>query len=770
MARDIKDELQGNSQGGMADPSVSPVTNPPIPSTNPSVQLPISPEIQEQLVRIVLEDWNSSKTARDKMDYGLDSKGGALNFDKWIKGLRDLYNARREPKDIPWKYCSNRGLKIAASILDMIHSRMLPAVINEELTRWRPGESTDQPKVDRITKLMYWWIWVHCRMRSFFDIWVKQASGYGDVLTESSWKVQTIDKGVTNEQPIVDEMGQPVLNPDGTPAVSKTRMISLIETSTSKVYAKEDVFLQECSTDVQTEPVILRDNFKYRELEQGEQEGKFINITTELRDKLPYEKAQGESDNPQDAEKLKAVRLRNINVEVLKAYFNFDADGDGFAEDIRILVSPEHELYLGGMAVKDLTKSGKRPLDFTKFDNRIEKPEENFGEGILEKVRELSDEIDAIFNQMTDSNTLGILRPFFYDPGGNVDAPVLKLGPNKGTPVSDPSRNVFFPDIRIQTDQLILAIRLVGEFIEKLTAASSYVLGRESEIVGGSGTATRTNAIVQSAEQRFAMPAERLREGASRIIRQHLDILQLNIPPGLENRVLGEDGLPLFSGNELTAEGISGEFDAFILLDPSQGSQETERQLSAMLYSVLLQNPLIGTDPTKIYKVTADLLKSYGKDPEEYLGPQPDSDMIDSPEDENTLMVQGDFARVKAQIAENHILHIQKHTELINSQSLQQLALVTPALAQQVVQFAQQHIMEHQQLMQIMMSIQQKFGQAKQSGQIGGDDGGSSDGKTTSGSTSEGNGEPSSMATVPGPLGAAMQTKRSGESGGSSFQ
>ena len=71
--------------------------------------------------------------------------------------------------------------------------------------------------------------------------------------------------------------------------------------------------------------------------------------------------------------------------------------------------------------------------------------------------------------------------------------------------------------------------------------------------MGGSGTATRTNAIVQSAEQRFAMPSERLREGASRIILQHLDILQLNIPPGLENRVLGEDGMPVFQSNELTA-------------------------------------------------------------------------------------------------------------------------------------------------------------------------------------------------------------------------
>jgi len=617
MAREIKDEMQGMSPEMPQPMSQSPAVP---PTQAPTIQLQVSEDMQRQLVDIVMEDYRSSESARGERDYGIDSKGAAHDFDGWLKGLRDLYNSRREPKDTPWKYCSNRSLRITASILDMIHSRLFPAVLNEELIRYRPGESTDQPKVERITKLMHWWVFVHSRMRSFFDIWVKQVSAYGDGLTESYWKVQPIDKGETIEEPITDEMGMPLMNPDGTPAVLKSRVISLIETTASKVYPKEDVYLQEGSTDLQTEPVILKDNFKYRELEQGEIEGKFVNVASNLRNLINYERPETTGLTPDEEERIKSIKLRNVPVEVLKWYGSFDADGDGFAEDVRIIISPEHEVYLGGVAVRSLTKSGKRPIDFTKFDNRIENPDENFGEGLIEKVKELAEEIDALFNQMTDSNTVGILRPFFYDPGGDVDAPVLKLGPNKGTPVSDPNRNVFFPDIQIQTDKLILAIRLVLEFVERLTAASSYVLGKESEIVGGSGTATRTNAIVQSAEQRFAMPSERLREGAARILRNHLDLLQLNIPPGLENRVLGEDGLPMFDSNELTQEGISGEFDAYILMDPSMGSKQTERELASLMYSVLLMNPLVGTDPVKIYKVTADLLRANGKDPEEYLG------------------------------------------------------------------------------------------------------------------------------------------------------
>jgi len=753
MAREIKDEIQGGSIPTEGQPISS---EPPVPSApTATVQLAITESLQKQLVDIVMEDWESSKVARGKKDFGLDSKGGKLDFDKWLSGLKDLYNGRREPKDIPWKYCSNRGLRMATSILDMIHSRMVPAIINDELLRWRPGESTDQPKVERISKLMHWWIWVRSKMHSFFDIWVKQSAGYGDSLTESYWKVVPIDRGRMIEQPIVGEDGNQLVNQDGTLAVSKQKQIDKIESTASKVYPPEDIFLQECSKDILTEPVILKDRFLYRELEQDEMEGKFVNISTKLREQIQWKKPEMANMNEAELEKLKSIKIRNEPVEILKWFGNFDAGGDGFAEDVRIVISPVHKIYLGGMSMRDITYSGKRPLDFTKFDNRLVNPDENWGEGVLEKVRELSEEIDAIFNQLTDSNTIGVLRPFFYDPGGDVDAPVLKLGPNKGTPVSDPTRNVFFPDIRIQTDQLILAIRLVLEFIERLTAASSYVLGKESEIVGGSGTATRTNAIVQSAEQRFAMPSERLRAGAARIVTNHLDLLQLNIPMGLENRVLGEDMKPIFEGNELSQEGISGEFDAYILADPSMGSKQTERDLSSMIYSVLLQNVIVGTDPVKIYKVTADLLKAYGKDPEEYLGPEPTGDNIDDPEDENTLIIQGDFERVRAQITENHILHIQKHQELLESPSLAEIANRAPHLYQQIIQYIQIHIQEHMQQMQIMQQLMAKIGGG------GGKSGNAGSGLQNSGS--EGNGEPSSMETVPGPLGQAMQDKRSGE-------
>src|SRR3990167_9287822 len=107
------------------------------PEVDTSIQIPVDEATQSLLVEIVLDDYNKAKADRMKLNYGTTSKGESLRFDKWLKALKDLYNAERIPKIIPWKFCSNRSLRIAASILDMIHSRLFPAVWNEDLARWK---------------------------------------------------------------------------------------------------------------------------------------------------------------------------------------------------------------------------------------------------------------------------------------------------------------------------------------------------------------------------------------------------------------------------------------------------------------------------------------------------------------------------------------------------------------------------------------------------------------------------------------------------------
>jgi len=687
-----------------------------------SIQIPVDEATQALLVEIVLDDYNKAKADRMKLNYGTTSKGEALRFDKWLKALKDLYNAERIPKTIPWRFCSNRSLRIATSILDMIHSRLFPAVWNEDLARWRPGKAVDSPKARRIELFMNWWIRVWAPMRSFYDKWTKHTAGIGDSLTESSWEI--------------DEVGQGKI--------------------ARRVIPKDCVFTMTGARDVQKDPVLINEKLLYRQLEESEKNGAAINVSGKLAEMLYV------PSNQSDKDEFKAVKLRNQEVEVIRWYGHFDYNNDGVAENVRITVAPEHRLYLGGIDMVNVTYSGRRPLNFTKYDNYLSRMDDLDGEGILMKCKELAEEVDAIFNQMTDAHTLAVLRPFFYDPSGDIDAPALVLGPNKGIPVTDPQKNVMFPQIDIPTERLINAIRLVLEFIERLTAASEYIMGRESGMAGGSGTATRTNAIVQSAEIRFTLPSERLRQGAADILTTELDIIQLNIPDGFEQQVLGEGGDPIFKAGELSDQGLSGKFTAYLLPDPSMGSKQTERELMSMVYSILMQNIIVGTDPAKIYQVTYDYLKSYGLEEQakRYLGPAPSIDDIDSPEDENTLMIQGDFKRVKANIAENHIEHIMKHTEMMQSPSLQEIAKTAPALVQQITTYNQQHIQEHMGLMAQMMTMMKSAKGLPQ----GGGDGKPGDSAGPEKGTPQNSGV-GGMETSQGPLGAALNQKRKGESG-----
>lgn len=757
MALEQKLEMRGETD----TPVIGPPTGAPAPQGGVSIQLPVDEDMQKMLTEIVLDDYHKAKSDRNAIDYGITDKGETLRFDDWYDRMKKLYSGYRQPKTIPWKFCSNRSLRIATAILDMIHSRLYPAVWNEDLCRWRPGNAVDAPKTERVSKFMDWWIRVWAPLRSFYDKWVKYTAGIGDSLTETTWEVEEIVTSQMIDVPINGPDGMQLTESDGTPSSTRQPYINRVEKTKSRFITKDNVFFLKGATDVQKDPVMIRETFLFKQLQDMEKRGQCVNITEKLAKEIIVPEPHGITDDAERA-RLRQIKLRNMPVDVIREYLHYDVDGGGFEESVRVMISEEHRLYLGGVRMRDLTKSGRRPINFTKYDSYLERPDELDGEGLLTKVREHAEEIDAIFNQLTDANTLSVLRPFFYDPSGDLDAASLNLGPNKGIPVTDPQKNVYFPDMKLALGDLLNAIKLVMEFIERLTAASEYIMGRESDIVGGSGTATRTQAIVQSAEVRFTLPSERLRAGASDILSQHLDLIQLNIPMGFEEKVLGEKGEAVFKQNELSDAGLAGHFTGYLLPDPSMGSKESERQMMGMIYSMLLQNIVVGSDPSKIYEVTYEWLKSMGRDEmfiKRVLGPRPEQDMIDDPEDENTLMLQGDFKRVTPQLTENHLYHIQKHMELEQSPNFQELMQTAPSLTTQISEYNRLHTQQHMEMLASMMTLMQKGGGAQ------GGSGPSSPGQGANPKPEGANGV-GGLDAVPGAMGKALDTQRRGKSAG----
>jgi hypothetical protein len=130
-----------------------------------------------------------------------------------------------------------------------------------------------------------------------------------------------------------------------------------------------------------------------------------------------------------------------------------------------------------------------------------------------------------------------------------------------------------------------------------------------------------------------------------------------------------------------------------------------------------MQNPLVQSNPINLYSITASLIEAHKENPVEYIGPKPEQLTLLMPEDENTLIMQGDFSKVTVKMTENHLQHITTHQQLLQSPTLQLALQNNPNIAQQLVQFIQQHIQQHMMMMQQMMSVMAKFG--GQNGQPG---------------------------------------------------
>ena len=669
-----------------------------------SLQIQLTEEQEKELADIVIQDFQTMEEARKAVgvdSWGINYKGEDKDWEGKYELILKKYEGFTEPPLKPWM--SSGTTKICTAIVELLHSKIFPAVWNENLIGWKPVEITDKQTVDRINKLMTWVVRVSMKIRREVDDIVKHTVKMGSCIVKDSWSKEVKDIGKVEPIMTTDPMGQPVqvVGEDGQPLTEK--VLDVKERAKIEIRPLDRIYIMPGATDLHKEPVIDRISYLYSDLEKMELNGRFKNIETNVKPEVDTIITSKLDKVLEDAERIAItnVKRRNYPIDVLEWYGNYDYDDDGFEEDVVACVTKETKTLISAIPLHKISKRGVRPL--TKH-GLIRRETKFYDIGMIELVLPLAEEADACLRQIRDANTLSVLRFGFYDANGDYDAETHTIAPLKMYPVSDPQKSVYFPDISVPIERLVMCMRLIMEFIERLTAASSYVMGRESELAGGSGTATRTNAVISNAEQRFDIPAQRLRDTIAEMLTHILSQYQLNIPPGLEKDILGEKGEPIFEEGSLTRERIGAEVDAYIDGDPAMGNKNTQREIASFIYGTLLggasPNPIVASDPSKIYKVTAILLKSVNEEPTEILGPEPDMLDMDSPEDENTLMREGRFKEVVPHIAENHLEHIQVHSLPLSTAEMSEWNPVA-------LQYLQGHIQQHQQMMSQMMQIVQ---------------------------------------------------------------
>jgi hypothetical protein len=688
-SRDIKNETELEDELNEVD--IEGLVN-----LNPLL-LSLTPDQQKELVEIIMEDYRNAMAARQETTWGTDIAGKGIDFDTKYANLISLYEGDDVPRPEGWM--CGRSLKIAQSIVEMLVARLFPAIWNEDMIRWKPVEFTDKKRTMAVNDIMRWvfisWMKVRPKMLEL----VRAAVSLGTVFSEPYWYVKKRDLGETTQQEVVGEDGAPIIDQaTGAPMTIEARMLSIDEKPAVKNIPLTKILTQPGCTDIQKEPIIKLEDYYYYELEQEQREGTLQNVDEKLKDSVTSSiltKFGSELEKAENISSLNAKR-RNTLVECLTWYGPYDANEDGFPEEIVVRVAIKDELYLQGYPLSVISRRGKRPIVQTNFLTRMFKL---LGIGVLEQVKPLAEEIDACFRQLQDANTLGIMKWGFYDPNSDYNPDEHIAKPRAMYPVTNPSQNVYFPDMSVPIERLIMAIRLVLEFIERLTAASSYVMGKESEIVGGSGTATRTQAIVSSAETRFNLPSMNMRDGIAEILGQIFDLCFSNMPDGLEKRILGEDSEPIFESNEDVKAAFLTEMDCYLEPNASFGDIGTQRELASILYDkfVVGGNPLVVGSPENLYHATANVFKAYGENPKEWIGPAPMTKETHDPIEEHTIIREGRV--ISPDPSENHLEHLIAHMNTLSSPEI-------VVWSKEAVQVLTQHVEEHKRMIAMMMQFQ----------------------------------------------------------------
>lgn len=680
-------------------------TEEPTTQLNP-ILLNLPPEKQAELTAIILEDFRNAKLAREKKTWGLSREKTQYTFDEKYADLYRLYEGDDEQR--PENWMNPRSLKVAQGIVEMAVARLFPMVFNEDTIRWKPVHWTNKEYVQLVNRMMSWVINVWMKSRHDALMFVRHGVMSGAVFAEVWWERKKLDMDRMEQIPVMGPNG-PMMGADGQPMVIEQKMYEMRECPRIRLIPVTRIYTQPGAKNIYDDPLVIPQDYSYRELEQMQNEGLAQNVTDSLKEEIDNRIAKESGLVMEKAENIADfnAKRRNTPVSCLRWFGTYDADGDGFDEEIVALVAEREEVFIRAHKLAKISRTGKRPIIHKNFIDRID--EKLLGIGLLEQVKPLAEEIDACFRQLTDANTLSVMRWGFYDPNSDYDPEEHVAKPRAMYPVSNPQQNVYFPDIQIPIERLIQAIGLLQQFVERLTAASSYMMGKEDTLAGGSGTATRTQAIVSAADTRFNLPAENLREGLSEVYTEVYNQCCLNMPQGMEEKILGDNMDKVFPTNELMQQSLALEMEAYLLPPADLGDANSRRQIAALLYDKLLGggNPLVVTDVNRIWFATANMLSAYGEEPTEWIGRPGSMKPTNDPLEEHEMLRNGRYTPVEPQ--ENHMEHIMVHMQEKNSPNI----LLWPPERTQALD---QHIVEHQQMMaRIMQQVtQQKDLQSQQ--------------------------------------------------------
>lgn len=286
-------------------------------------------------------------------------------------------------------------------------------------------------------------------------------------------------------------------------------------------------------------------------------------------------------------------------------------------EEYRVTVEPSTKTLIGLKPLRKITRTGRRPFVGSGF---IRRPGKFQGKSLPRLIMDPSNALNNVYNQKSDFQYVENVPAGTFKPDERYQQQTYKFKPGDFVPSDNPQ------DLNPLNMQRSMAwaefdIDLMFQIIEKQTGAAAYFM---SNAQNASGTATRDVLINQKSETRFGKWVKEILDDISEAITMLFQYYQDNAPPGLGERILGDDGKPIF--NSFSIETIRGGYDVRFSPDIISGSKTLEREIAMWGFTQLSQsiwfNPQI--NPRGSWKLTNYAAKKMGlPDVDGLMPPEP---------------------------------------------------------------------------------------------------------------------------------------------------
>lgn len=271
-----------------------------------------------------------------------------------------------------------------------------------------------------------------------------------------------------------------------------------------------------------------------------------------------------------------------------------------------------------------------------------------WGRSPLSIVKPLQKHLDAIVNQRVDAGSLSNMPFFFYRAGGTFNPQLFSYMPAHGYPMENPGDVAWANPPRVDST-LYNEEGKVWEYIERL-----FGLNENQQGVANRQATTATEAIEISrrASVKFGSPFQRIVHQLNPLLK-HIHDLNYEFAPAEKTfRVLGRDGVPVFSKytRDDSKARLNYAFEVETIFD-----EQLARDTMMLAFRMWRSDPQIMLNRAYLYRLTRDAMESVLGDSTAYL-PVPEEAKLPSAEEAIQLILAGERMEPKPGIdTENYM-------------------------------------------------------------------------------------------------------------------